>query len=65
MSHPLVEIHFEDVREEYPSIIKNWYHLPRVGEFVELHNPTLLGRVISVVWVDDGESHEYVVVRVK
>lgn len=65
MSHPLLEIRFEDLRGEFPNVTKNWYHVPRVGEVVEFDEPRFVGRVVSVGWIDKPDAAEYVVVRVK
>ncbi len=66
MHHPLLEIHFEDVREQFEPIVKNWYHRPQVGDYIEIDAITgkMIGTVVSVGWVD-GPTGEYMVARIK
>ena len=63
MSHPLMEVRFEFVVENtlQPPLVKFWYHIPRIGEFVSLArgDEWLEGHVQMVVWTE-----EWVTVRV-
>lgn len=55
----LVTIHFEVLNiESHDGVdveIRNWYHLPRVGDMVSINEP-FRGRVWYVVWHDDYVS---------
>jgi hypothetical protein len=55
------------VRRQFDNVTRNWYHRPQVGEYIELtedEKPVMIGRVISVGWVE-GPNGEFVLVRVK
>lgn len=63
MPHPLVTIRFEWIKDPVLTqlrIERHWYHVPRMGDCVELtHHPTdgepviVSGTVGIVMWSDD------------
>lgn len=57
MTAPLVTIHFEDGDDPRLVIERHWYHVPQVGELVELHHngETVGGTVRAVFWDDNGD----------
>jgi hypothetical protein len=63
MSHPLMEVRFEFVVKNtlQEPLIRFWYHIPRIGEFISLPrgDEWLEGHVNMIVWTD-----EWVTVRV-
>lgn len=59
MINQLVTIRFEGPQE---GILVHWYHVPRVGDWIELieNDAYINGRVTDVYW-----GSEQVIVRVK
>lgn len=61
MAHPLMEIHlwFTDPITPPEIVVRHWYHVPRIGDDVEIpvvldEGMTVLsGTVKSVLWLDN------------
>jgi hypothetical protein len=62
-SHPIVTLRFEAILPlEFETFERHWYHVPRVGDIVEIDIGTMVvhGTVKVVFW---GEDHVTVRLR--
>lgn len=55
MIQNLVDITFVDTTDKQEMVEVSWYHVPRVGDHVDLSEPSqMVGKVIDVTWTEDS-----------